>query len=97
FRVDPDLLDRAIELTKPALSGDDFAARALALRPDLRALERQESRARAQVELARRQRIPDVTLGANYQQEGTGSQALQPPTVTLSASLPLPVFYRQEG
>jgi cobalt-zinc-cadmium efflux system outer membrane protein len=38
-----------------------------------------------------------VTLGASYQQEGTGSQALLPPTVTLSASLPLPIFYQQAG
>jgi cobalt-zinc-cadmium efflux system outer membrane protein len=97
FRVDPGLLERALELTAPAASGDRLAASALARRPDLRALERQESRARALADLARRQRVPDVTLGANYQQEGTGSQALQPPTVTLSASLPLPIFYQQAG
>jgi cobalt-zinc-cadmium efflux system outer membrane protein len=97
FRVDPALLERALDLTAPAASGEDLAAAALARRPDLRALERQESRARAQADLARRQRVPDVTLGANYQQEGTGSQALLPPTVTLSASLPLPIFYQQAG
>jgi cobalt-zinc-cadmium efflux system outer membrane protein len=97
FRVDPGLLERALDLTAPPGSGEDLAAGALARRPDLRALERQESRARAQADLARRQRVPDVTLGANYQQEGTGSQALQPPTLTVSASLPLPIFYQQGG
>jgi cobalt-zinc-cadmium efflux system outer membrane protein len=97
FRVDPGLLERALDLTAPAGSSEDLVAAAFARRPDLRALERQESRARIQADLARRQRVPEVTLGASYAQEGTGSQAIQPPTVTLSASLPLPIFYQQAG
>src|SRR5207244_3799771 len=64
---------------------------------DLRALERQEARARAALVLARRQRIPEVTLSAQYAQEGTGGSAVTPPSVTVGASLPVPIFYRQQG
>jgi cobalt-zinc-cadmium efflux system outer membrane protein len=97
FRVDPSLLERALDLTAEPRSLEDVAAAALARRPDLRAIEKQEARAKAQADLARRQRVPDVTLSANYQQEGTSPQALQPPTLSISASLPLPVFYQQQG
>jgi len=97
FRVDPALLERALEQTAPARSSEDVAAAALAHRPDLRALQTQEARAGVQVDLARRQRIPDVTLSASYQQEGTSPQALQPPTLSFSASLALPIFHQQQG
>ncbi|HKC58536.1 MAG TPA: TolC family protein, partial [Myxococcales bacterium] len=66
-------------------------------RPDLRALEKQEERARAALDLARRQRIPEVTLSAQYAQQGTGATAQTPPTVSVGASLPVPIFYQQQG
>jgi cobalt-zinc-cadmium efflux system outer membrane protein len=49
------------------------------------------------VDLARRQRIPDVTLSVQYAQEGTGGSAVTPPTVFFGASLPVPIFYQQQG
>jgi outer membrane protein, heavy metal efflux system len=97
FRIDPDLLEQASRLALPAASADALLATAAESRPDLRALERQEERARAAVDLARRQRIPEVTLSAQYAQQGTGSTAQTPPTVTLGASLPVPIFYQQQG
>jgi outer membrane protein, heavy metal efflux system len=97
FRVDPALLERALELMPPQASTESLLADALATRPDLRVLEQQESRARAALDLARRQRIPDVTLSASYAREGTGAGAITPPTLTFGASLPLPLFYQQQG
>ena len=96
FRVDPGLLEQAASLPLPSGDGALLAA-AERSRPDLLALERQEERARASLSLARRQRIPEVTLSAQYAQEGTGNAALTPPTVTFGASLPLPILYQQQG
>jgi cobalt-zinc-cadmium efflux system outer membrane protein len=95
FTVDPSLLDRPMPPEPPPL--DALAREALERRPDLLAASAQESRAEAGLSLARRQRVPDVALSAQYQQEGSGQNALQPPTVTLGLQLPLPLFYRQQG
>lgn len=81
----------------PALAFDTLYQNALSQRPDLRALDSQVTRAEAALSLARRQRIPDVQLSATYTQEGTGNNALTPPTLTFGASLPLPLFYQQQG
>jgi len=74
-----------------------LAREALEKRPDLLAAAAQEERAQAALALARRQRVPDVALSAQYAQEGSGQNALQPPTVTFGAQLPIPIFYRQSG
>jgi cobalt-zinc-cadmium efflux system outer membrane protein len=95
FSIDPDLLERA--LPAEAASFDALAKEAFDRRPGLLAAAAQEARAESAVALARRQRIPDVALSAQYQQEGSGQSALQPPTVTVGAQLPLPIFYRQSG
>ncbi|HKB77792.1 MAG TPA: TolC family protein [Myxococcales bacterium] len=97
FRIDPDLLEQAARLSLPAADEGALLAAAAETRPDLRALEKQEARARAALALARRQRIPEVTLSAQYSQEGTGNSAVSPPTLAFGASLPLPIFYRQQG
>jgi outer membrane protein, heavy metal efflux system len=95
FTVDPGLLDRPMPPDTPPL--DALAREAMERRPDLLAASAQESRAEASLSLARRQRIPDVALSAQYQQEGSGQNALQPPTVTVGVQIPLPVFYQQQG
>jgi cobalt-zinc-cadmium efflux system outer membrane protein len=66
-------------------------------RPDLVALGYQKASAEAQIALSKRQRFPDITLGVNYSQLGTGQNALSPPLVTVGVSLPLPVFYQMQG
>jgi len=63
----------------------------------LRALDRQVERADSTLALARRQRFPDISLSGTYSQEGSGQNAIQPPTLTFSAQLPLPIFYQQQG
>ena len=97
FRIDPELLEQAAHVAVPGADARGLLDSALQGRPDLRALQQQETRARAALDLARRQRIPEVTLSAQYAQEGTGSAALTPPTLTFGASLPLPLFYQQQG
>ena len=97
FRIDPELLEQAARLSLPAADPDQLLAGAAQARPDLRALEKQAERAKGALDLARRQRIPEVTLSAQYAQQGSGSTAQTPPTVTVGASLPVPIFYQQQG
>lgn len=75
---------------------DDATATATALdhRPDLLAARTRYSQAKHGIDLAKAQRIPDVRISAgfahdlgNYVQNGA----------TLGLSVPLPLFYRQEG
>ncbi len=70
---------------------------ARARRPDLRSARRQRERAENGLALARRQRFPDVTLSLAYAQQGTTNRATTPPTFTAGVSLPIPVFYQQQG
>jgi cobalt-zinc-cadmium efflux system outer membrane protein len=94
FRV-PDALGRA---TVASLLD---AARAA--RPDLLAQRQQEARAGAAADLARRARFPDLALGVGYQQQGSssggpgGTQPIAPPTIQLTLTGTLPVFYLQQG
>lgn len=70
-------------------------------RPDLKALGYQLLSAKAQVELTKRQKFPDITLGLNYAWGGFGGLStngpMGPETVTLSLSAPLPVLYQLQG
>jgi cobalt-zinc-cadmium efflux system outer membrane protein len=78
-------------------SRDTLVARALEKRPDVVAARRGQDRADSALALARRQRVPDVTLSLNYTQQGTTNQAITPPTFTAGLSLPLPIFDQQQG
>jgi cobalt-zinc-cadmium efflux system outer membrane protein len=95
FEIDPLVLERPLPGALPALEA--LSEEALAQRPDLLAARQTAERAQAALTLAQRQRIPDVAVSAQYAQEGSGNNALQPPTVTLGLQLGLPVFYRQQG
>jgi outer membrane protein, heavy metal efflux system len=66
-------------------------------RPDLVAAGYQRASAEAQVSLVKRQVFPDVTLSVGYTQQGTGTPAISPPTITVGLSAPLPVFYQLQG
>ena len=41
--------------------------------------------------------MPDIGLWAQYAQEGTGSNVIAPPTLTVGISTPLPNLYRNQG
>ena len=97
FRIDPALLEESATIEPAAGDAPGLIEIALRDRPDVRATAEQQERARSAAALARRQRIPDVTLSAQYAQEGTGNSALTPPTLTFGASLPIPLFYQQQG
>ena len=70
-------------------------------RPDFVAAGYQKASAQASVELARRQKLPDIALSVNYSQTGTGATpaggAISPPTLVFGVSAPLPVFYQMQG
>jgi cobalt-zinc-cadmium efflux system outer membrane protein len=97
FEVDERL---PVPRTPAALAGTTPAgliALAEEHRPDLAAAAAQARSAEAALALARRQRLPDVALTGNYQQEGRGQDALQPPTATFGVQLPLPILDRNQG
>jgi cobalt-zinc-cadmium efflux system outer membrane protein len=97
FTVDDKVLDYAV----PPGVGDADEDRLLRLafdhRPDLLAQGYQRASAEAEIALARRQRFPDITLGAQYTQTGTGNFAIQPPTLSFSVTAPIPILYQQQG
>src|SRR5258706_888416 len=96
------LLDRP--LSAPIAASDTLAvppplppleqleAAALASRPELVSLERQQEGARATTALAREDWLPDFTVGVshNYADPGPGS-------LTTGVSLPIPLFFWQHG
>jgi outer membrane protein, heavy metal efflux system len=73
--------------------------RAMTTRPDLRAQENQRARAAQAVALAKRQRFPDFGLGVTYSEQGSfsSSNAISPPTLEISLTGSLPLFYQQQG
>src|SRR5207245_1040038 len=88
FRVPAELRDATAAL---------LLDQALHARPDLQQADHSEDAARATLALAERMRIPSVSLNAQYSQTGSGQNALQPPTATFGFSVPLPLFYQQQG
>jgi outer membrane protein, heavy metal efflux system len=76
---------------------EELVARARAQRQDLAAADAALASADAGVALAERSRIPDVALSGSYSREGTGNEALQPPTASLALTVPIPVFYQGGG
>ena len=70
-------------------------------RPDLVAAGYQRASAQAAIDLAHRQKFPDISLSVNYSQLGTGANpqngAISPPTLIFGLSAPIPVFYQQQG
>jgi len=66
-------------------------------RPDLKVAEYQELQARASLDLARRQRFPDIALSIGYTQIGDGQNSEQPSQISVGVSAPLPLFYQNQG
>ena len=94
------VLDGRLDGAPPAWTGADFAslrAEALAKRPDVAAARADAARADAGVDLARRERIPDVALTAGYGRQGPDAAPVTPPTFSLAAAFELPVFSQRQG
>ncbi|MEO8877714.1 MAG: TolC family protein [Polyangiaceae bacterium] len=75
----------------------DLERQAVTTRPDVQAQIHQEERAQASIDLARRQRFPDVALSAQYSQTGTGANAVSPPMLSIGVSAPIPLLYQNQG
>ena len=73
---------------------DTLTEKALEHRPDLRAAKIRIRQAEKNLELARRLAIPDVTVQAGYARD-PGNYFTN--TGMVGFSVPLPIFYRQEG
>jgi outer membrane protein, heavy metal efflux system len=102
FDVDP----AEIRFRTPAALADAtpeaLVEKARDARPDLLGERQQGVRAGAAAALARRDRFPDLALGVQYQQEGSAtgpsaSQAITPPTIALTLTGSIPLFYQQQG
>ncbi len=66
-------------------------------RPDVRAARAGLERADVALDLARRERLPDVDLSAGYTRQGPDSAPVTPPTVSLGAAFALPILSQQQG
>jgi cobalt-zinc-cadmium efflux system outer membrane protein len=98
YKVDQDLPKFVVPAPLEHATTDSLVASAIEHRPDLRAIRFQRDRAAASVALARRNRVPDLSLNVGYsQQAGTTNLAAQPPTVTFGIIGSLPLFYFQQG
>ncbi len=83
----------ALQETYPEYSESALVEVALINRTDLQALQKQSEAARNSLSLAKTMRIPDVTLGGEYETFGTDNR----PRVGASISIPLPLFNRNQG
>jgi cobalt-zinc-cadmium efflux system outer membrane protein len=101
FQIASEELHYAVPAGLEGASRQRLIDRAFDARPDLRAQESQRVRAERAVALARRQRFPDMGLGVEYQQQGPGSAtqptAVSPPTLQISLTGTIPLFYQQQG
>jgi len=97
FNIDKGSLKFAVPEAIASASATDLVREAIRRRPDLASLGYQEERARASIALARRQRFPDIAVALQYTQTGTDPTSIQPPTIGVSLTGNLPLFYQQQG
>lgn len=101
YDVDTSVLDYSVPPALRDATGRGLLRTAFEHRPDLMGLGYLRQQAAAQQELVKRQRFPDITLGANYAWGGFGGVStngpLQGQTLTFSISAPIPVFYALQG
>jgi cobalt-zinc-cadmium efflux system outer membrane protein len=81
-RIDPDI--------------EKLRVTALDARPDIRAKRYTFSQRESDLKLAKAYRIPDVTIGAGYEIQGSRGPD-NPGQVALNAGIPLPLFNRNQG
>jgi outer membrane protein TolC len=101
FDVDAHVLDFNVPPSLRDATEVGLLRTAAAHRPDLAALGYSIASSQAQVDLAKRQRFPDITLGVNYGWGGGGgwstNGAIGPQVLTFGLSMPLPAFYQMQG
>jgi cobalt-zinc-cadmium efflux system outer membrane protein len=97
YEIDLGLFD-----TKPAAdisnaTLDSLHALANDHRPDVLAQRKQVERAEASIRSTQRQVVPDFALGVGYAQQGIGTAAVTPPTLSFDLTFSPPIFYHLEG
>ena len=101
FQIETDRLRFFVPPRLEGTSSQQLVDRAFRARPDLQAQEDQRVRAQRGLALAHRMRFPDVGIGAEYQWEGSTTDPLSPPvsppTLQLSLTGIIPLFYQQQG
>jgi len=98
FRVEGPEISSA--LLPPRLAGatlSSLVSEARERRPDVAAARATVEQARLAASLARRQLIPQFSLQLGYYQQGSSAGYANYPTGTIGISVPLPVFYQQQG
>jgi cobalt-zinc-cadmium efflux system outer membrane protein len=76
---------------------ETFLAEAPTHRPDVAAARAALAKAQAALDLARRGRLPDVSLLAAYAREGPEEAPVTPPSVSLGATFELPLLNQRQG
>ncbi len=97
FSVDDKALDFSVPGPLASPNEDQLLRLAFDHRPDLKAQGYQRASAEAAIALARRNRFPDISVGAQYTQTGNNQNAIQPPTLSFSLTAPIPLFYQLQG
>ena len=83
-----------VRLDTEKASEETMVATALDLRPDLKAQSLRASRREKDLELARRLRVPDVTVSVGYVND---SGNVSKDTGLFNIGVPLPLFYQYQG
>jgi cobalt-zinc-cadmium efflux system outer membrane protein len=97
FEVDAELPSYTVP---PALAGASVPALldlARKQRPDLIGAKFDRDRAEASVKSSQRLRFPEIELNAGVSGQGSGSSAINPPTLSFGLTLTPPVWNRFEG
>jgi cobalt-zinc-cadmium efflux system outer membrane protein len=103
FEVDTKVLTFSAPPALASASEEGLMRQAFDRRPDLIAAGYQKASSQAGIDLARRQRVPDIALSLNYSQVGTSvspgpvAGAISPPTLVFGVTAPLPLFYQMQG
>jgi cobalt-zinc-cadmium efflux system outer membrane protein len=101
FDVDTKVLDYAEPARVREVTPAMLVTSAFDSRPDLLSSAYARAAAEAQREVVRRQKIPPITLGINYQWGGAGGWSVDNapvgPQIMLSISAPIPAFYQLQG
>ena len=97
FDLDTSSLRFQVPETLRQATAESLLALALQRRPDLAAQGAQLQSSAASLDLAKRQRIPDIAIGAAYNQIGYGQASVSPPALVFSLSFTLPLLYQYQG
>jgi outer membrane protein TolC len=97
FDVDKTVLARAPSRVLATMSTTRLLELARQSRPDLKAATAQVSAAEGALAVARRQRAPGVALSLQAAGQGTGQNALLPPTLTFGVAVTPPLLYQYQG